>query len=177
MKAAAASAQAGGPRLRLEDAASTLSLDSSHRRICALQRGALPDRPRGCRARLERRRHRRGDRLALVAARRRSGDGDDARRDVRGGQRRRRRLRALCVPNARAPASTSAEAAAAAAGYRVLSGLYPQQRESLDKAWAASRQKLEGTPGFAAGTAIGEQAVPSADARAALPALSATIAR
>ena len=60
--------------------------------------------------------------------------------------------------NARAPASTSAEAAAAAAGYRVLSGLYPQQRESLDKAWAASRQKLEGTPGFAAGTAIGEQA-------------------
>jgi len=58
----------------------------------------------------------------------------------------------------RAPASASAEAAAAAAAYRVLAGLYPQQRESLDKAWAASRQKLEGTPGFASGAALGERA-------------------
>ena len=58
----------------------------------------------------------------------------------------------------RAPASTSAEGAAAAAAYRVLSGLYPQQRETLDKAWAASRQKLEGAPGFTAGASLGEQA-------------------
>jgi len=58
----------------------------------------------------------------------------------------------------RAPASTSAEVAAAAAAHRVLSGLYPQQRESLDKAWSASRQKLEDAPGFAAGAALGEQA-------------------
>src|SRR5258706_5272206 len=58
----------------------------------------------------------------------------------------------------RAPAGASASAAAAAAARTVLAGLFPDQREAIEKAYAASLQKLSGEHGIEAGAALGEQA-------------------
>src|SRR4051812_27554296 len=54
----------------------------------------------------------------------------------------------------RAPAGASANAAAIAAARTVLAGLFPDQRASLDKAYAASLAKLSGEQGTAAGIAL-----------------------
>jgi hypothetical protein len=55
------------------------------------------------------------------------------------------------------PASgASASAAAAAAARTVLVGLFPDQREALEKTYSASLQKLSGERGIEAGVALGE---------------------
>ena len=58
----------------------------------------------------------------------------------------------------RAPAGASANAAAAAAARAVLLKLFPEQRDALEKAYAASLQKASGERGIEAGVALGEQA-------------------
>ncbi|MEA3195547.1 MAG: hypothetical protein QOD26_3880 [Betaproteobacteria bacterium] len=58
----------------------------------------------------------------------------------------------------RAAAGASASAAAIAAARTVLAGLFPDQRASLEKAYAASLAKLSGERGVEAGIALGEQA-------------------
>lgn len=58
----------------------------------------------------------------------------------------------------RAPAGTSAEAAAATAAHTLLLDLFPEQREALGKAYAASLRQIAGAPGFEDGAALGEQA-------------------
>ncbi len=59
-----------------------------------------------------------------------------------------------------APEGASSKAAAAAAARAVLSKLFPDQREALDKAWAASMQQVtvSGERGVEAGVALGEAA-------------------
>lgn len=57
----------------------------------------------------------------------------------------------------RAPAGASAEAAAAAAARSVLLGLFPDQREELEAAYAASLGRLPDGPGKTAGAALGQQ--------------------
>jgi hypothetical protein len=52
----------------------------------------------------------------------------------------------------------SAEAAGAAAARTVLDAVVPQQKESFEKAYQSSLQKLAGRPGIEAGVAIGEGA-------------------
>jgi hypothetical protein len=59
---------------------------------------------------------------------------------------------------ARGAAGASASAAAAAAARTVLTGLFPDQREALEKAYAASLAKLSGEAGVESGAALGEQA-------------------
>ena len=59
---------------------------------------------------------------------------------------------------ARASAGASAEAAVAAAAKAVLVGLFPEQREGLEKAYASSLQKIADPRGIQAGAALGEQA-------------------
>jgi hypothetical protein len=59
---------------------------------------------------------------------------------------------------ARAPAGTSASAAAAAAARTVLVKLFPDQREALEKTYAASLKQISGERGIEAGVALGEQA-------------------
>lgn len=59
---------------------------------------------------------------------------------------------------ARTGAGASADAAAAAAARTVLVGLFPDQRDALEKAYAASLQKISGERGVQAGVALGEQA-------------------
>ena len=55
------------------------------------------------------------------------------------------------------PASgASASAAAAGAARTVLAGLFPDQREALEKTYAASLQKLSGERGIEPGVALGE---------------------
>ena len=58
----------------------------------------------------------------------------------------------------RAPAGASANAAAAGAARTVLVKLFPEQRETLEKACAASLKQLSGERGVEAGVALGEQA-------------------
>jgi hypothetical protein len=58
----------------------------------------------------------------------------------------------------RAPAGASANAAAASAARAVLAKLFPEQRETLEKAYAASLKQISGERGIEAGTALGEQA-------------------
>jgi hypothetical protein len=58
----------------------------------------------------------------------------------------------------RGAAGASAGAAAASAARTVLAGLFPDQREAVEKAYAASLAKLSGQPGVEAGAALGEQA-------------------
>jgi hypothetical protein len=58
----------------------------------------------------------------------------------------------------RTPAGASANAAAAAAARTVLVKLFPEQRETLDKAYTASLKRLSGERGVEAGTALGEHA-------------------
>jgi hypothetical protein len=52
----------------------------------------------------------------------------------------------------------SANAAATSAARTVLVGLFPDQRETLEKAYAAALAKLSGERGVEAGAALGEQA-------------------
>jgi hypothetical protein len=58
----------------------------------------------------------------------------------------------------RAPAGASANAAATAAAHVTLVKMFPEQREALDKAYAASMQKIAGERGLEAGVALGERA-------------------
>jgi hypothetical protein len=58
----------------------------------------------------------------------------------------------------RAPAGASANAAAASAARAVLAKLFPEQRETLEKAYAASLKQISGERGIEAGAALGEQA-------------------
>jgi hypothetical protein len=58
----------------------------------------------------------------------------------------------------RAPAGASANAAAISAAHAVLAKLFPEQREALDKAYAASLQRIAGDRGIETGTALGEEA-------------------
>jgi hypothetical protein len=58
----------------------------------------------------------------------------------------------------RAPTGASADAAVASAGRAVLAALFPEQRETLERAYAASLKPLAGTAGVEAGAALGEQA-------------------
>jgi hypothetical protein len=58
----------------------------------------------------------------------------------------------------RAPAGASANAAAAGAARTVLVKLFPEQRETLEKAYAVSLKQLSGERGVEAGVALGEQA-------------------
>jgi hypothetical protein len=57
-----------------------------------------------------------------------------------------------------APAGASPNAAAAAAARSVLVGLFPDQRQAVDKAYAASLARLSGERGIEAGVALGERA-------------------
>jgi hypothetical protein len=58
----------------------------------------------------------------------------------------------------RVPAGASANAAAAAAGRAVLVKLFPEQREALEKSYAASLKQISGERGIETGAALGEQA-------------------
>ncbi|MFN0316247.1 MAG: vanadium-dependent haloperoxidase [Burkholderiales bacterium] len=58
----------------------------------------------------------------------------------------------------RAPAGASVSAAAAAAAHTVLVRLFPERRETLGKAYAASLKQISGERGVEAGVALGEQA-------------------
>jgi hypothetical protein len=58
----------------------------------------------------------------------------------------------------RSASGASASAAAAAAARSVLAGLFPDQREAVEKAYAASLARLSGERGIEAGVALGEQA-------------------
>jgi hypothetical protein len=58
----------------------------------------------------------------------------------------------------RAPAGASADAAAFAAARAVLVKLFPEQRETLEKAYAASLGRISAARGVEAGVAVGEQA-------------------
>jgi hypothetical protein len=58
----------------------------------------------------------------------------------------------------RAPAGASANVAAAAAARTVLVKLFPEQRETLEKAYAVSLKQMSGERGLEAGAALGEQA-------------------
>jgi len=57
-----------------------------------------------------------------------------------------------------APAGANPSAAAAAAARTVLTGLFPDQREAMEKAYTAALAKLAGERGVDAGVALGEQA-------------------
>src|SRR5688572_11516722 len=57
----------------------------------------------------------------------------------------------------KAPAGASAEAAAAAAASTVLLKIYPNQREAVEKAYAASLAAIPEGPARTAGIALGEQ--------------------
>lgn len=57
-----------------------------------------------------------------------------------------------------APARASAGAAAASAARTVLAGLFPGQREAVEKAYAASLAKISSERGIDAGVALGEEA-------------------
>ena len=57
-----------------------------------------------------------------------------------------------------APAGASADAAAASAAHMILVKLFPDQRETLGKAYAASLRQISGERGIEAGAALGEQA-------------------
>jgi hypothetical protein len=57
----------------------------------------------------------------------------------------------------KAPAGASAEAAAAAAASTVLLKIYPNQREAVEKAYAASLAAIPEGPARSAGIALGEQ--------------------
>ena len=58
----------------------------------------------------------------------------------------------------RAPTGASADAAVASAGRAVLVALFPEQRETVERAYAASLKQLSGKGGVDAGAALGEQA-------------------
>lgn len=57
-----------------------------------------------------------------------------------------------------APGGASADAAAASAAHVILMKLFPDQRETLGKAYAASLKQISGARGVEAGAALGEKA-------------------